>query len=164
MTGVVCALGLGSNMGDMAANLRAALITLDSHEKIKVLSASSLYKTPPWGETEQPWFLNAACLIHTSLAPLDLLRVLKSTEQKIGRQARYRWGPREIDLDILNYGDLQMTHEALTLPHAQLFNRGFVLIPLAEIAPDRHIAGRSILAESATCDSTGIEKMHSFWP
>ena len=158
------AFGLGSNVGDMVGNLRSALDQLNAHPEIAITKASLAYRTPPWGETDQPWFLNACALGQTSLDPHDLLQVLKSTEQAIGRQARYRWGPREIDIDILLYDDLFLESEVLTLPHASMLERGFVMVPLAEIAPDHIIKGQLVKEAAQKTDTQGIEPLLPFWP
>ena len=127
-------LGLGSNLGDRLAHLRAALKALEPAYHIERLS--SVYETAPQLVTDQPAFYNLVCAGRTSLTPADMLRFLKELEARLGRQWRYRYGPREIDLDILLYGDLIMETEDLTIPHPRLAERAFVLVPLAEIAPD----------------------------
>ena len=127
-------LGLGSNLGDRLAHLRAALEALEPAYHIERLS--SVYETAPQLVTDQPAFYNLVCAGRTSLTPHDLLRLLKELEARLGRQSRYRYGPREIDLDILLYGDLVLETEDLTIPHPRLAERAFVLVPLAEIAPD----------------------------
>jgi 2-amino-4-hydroxy-6-hydroxymethyldihydropteridine diphosphokinase len=127
-------LGLGSNMGDRLAHLRAAVEALEPAYQIERLS--SAYETAPQLVTDQPAFYNLVCAGRTSLTPQDLLRFLKTLEARLGRQLRYRYGPREIDLDILLYGNLVLATEDLTIPHPRLAERAFVLVPLAEIAPD----------------------------
>lgn len=130
-------LGLGSNVGDRAGHLHQALADL---AKIgKVTAVSSLYETVPWGRREQPPFLNAACRMCTALPPEALLQALQGIEAAMGRQRLERWGPRTIDLDILFYDDLVIETAQLIIPHPLLAERAFVLVPLAEIAPDyRH--------------------------
>jgi len=153
-------IGFGSNLGDSAESVRTAVSCLSSHRDIKLLRVSHLYRTPPWGETEQPWFLNACALITTTLQPIDLLTVCKGCESKIGRQATYRWGPREIDIDILTFSNERIDSEALTIPHRDLMNRAFVLVPLAEIVPDLTPTdgGPSIAEAAAAIERTGIDK------
>lgn len=125
--------GLGSNVGDAAATIRAAFERLAG---LGTLTAtSSLYRTKAWGVTEQPDFVNAAALLQTALAPHDLLRELKTIERELGRVQTFRWGPRVIDLDILAYDDLELHDAELTIPHARLRERAFALAPLAEIDP-----------------------------
>jgi len=124
-------IGIGSNVGDAAANVRAAFDALAAAGT--VTARSSLYRTKAWGVTDQADFYNAAALLETALAPHDLLRALKSIEEQMGRTATYRWGPRVIDLDILAYDDIELHEAGLTIPHAYLHERAFVLAPLAEI-------------------------------
>jgi len=125
-------LGLGTNLGDRSANLRAAL---DALATIGTIAARShVWETAPLYVTDQPAFLNMAAALDTALAPRDLLARLKALEDELGRVASVRYGPRLIDLDILLHGDVVMEDEALTLPHARLHERHFALAPLAEIA------------------------------
>lgn len=138
------ALGLGSNMGDRAGHLTGAVEALSKLDSVEVISVSSIWETPPWGIEDQPHFLNACVLIETILPPGDLLDACLALERAHGRERRQRWGPRTLDIDLLFYGDTQMTTDRLTLPHPQLMDRAFVLAPLAEIAPDKVIAGRTV--------------------
>ena len=131
----VAYIGLGSNMGDKVANLKKAVLELGKVPGNKVLAVSSFYKTEPVGGVEQDWFVNAAAEIETSLTPRELLNKLLYIEKNLGRVRDARWGPRVIDLDILLYDDLVMDEEGLSIPHPYLHERGFVLVPLAEIAP-----------------------------
>jgi len=130
-------LGLGANLGDREANMRAALTALS--RKVRITAVSSLYETEPVGQP-QPMFLNAAAAIETDMAPAELLGILWSIERDLGRERmRERDAPRTIDLDILLYGALRLNSSRLTIPHTRLAERAFVLIPLAEIAGDaRH--------------------------
>jgi 2-amino-4-hydroxy-6-hydroxymethyldihydropteridine diphosphokinase len=127
------AIGLGSNLGDAAANVEAGILALAAFGRVE--ARSSLYRSAPWGEVAQPDFVNAAALLVTELTPRALLAALKACEGELGRVASYRWGPRSIDLDILTYGDLRIDEPDLTVPHARLFERAFALAPLAEIEP-----------------------------
>ena len=127
------AIGLGSNVGDACANLERAIVALA--EAGTVVSRSSFYRTKAWGETAQPDFINAALLLDTALAPVQLLHALKAIEARLGRVPTYRWGPRVIDLDILTYGDERIETPELTIPHARLTQRAFALVPLCEIDP-----------------------------
>ena len=129
-------IGLGSNIGDRLAHIQNAIHTLSKTEGITIQKISSVYKTDPVGYEAQAQFLNGVAAIQTHLPPLSLLHTLKNIETAIGRQHRIRWGPREIDLDILTYGDLCLQTEKLVIPHPEMHRRRFVLVPLAEIAPD----------------------------
>ena len=132
--------GLGSNVGDRLGNLRAAVRALDGHDSIAVVAASGVYETDPVGP-EQPDFLNALVEIETDLAAEELLRILREIESQLGRIVRERWGPREIDLDLLVYGDAHIETDDLVVPHPQIATRAFVLVPLVEIAPVLDIPG-----------------------
>lgn len=125
-------LGLGSNLGDRREQLRAALRALSEHGVV-VEAASSLYESDPMYEVDQPPFLNAVVAAQTELLPEELLRAAKDVEGQLGRQPRARNGPRELDIDILMYGDRQLDTPELTLPHPRMHERPFVLIPLAEL-------------------------------
>jgi 2-amino-4-hydroxy-6-hydroxymethyldihydropteridine diphosphokinase len=129
-------IGLGSNLGDRVAYLEDARRVLSGSPGITLAGSSSLYETEPVGYTEQGWFLNQVAEVATSLGPWELLRVLQGIEQALGRQRLIRWGPRVIDLDLLLYGNAILTDPDLTVPHPRMYERGFVLAPLAEIAPD----------------------------
>ena len=135
---VTAYLGLGSNLGDRNANLRAAIALLSDLKALTVVATSSIYETAPWGYTDQPDFLNCAVEIETQLAPTELLRRIERVEREVGRTPTWRYGPRLIDVDILLYDDLclQLSEPDLTIPHPRMDQRAFVLIPLAEIAGD----------------------------
>ena len=135
------ALALGSNVGDKANNLRRALRAIGSEPGIELTAVSRFYRTAPWGKTDQDWFVNACALARTNLKPEALLERVKRLEVELGREPTERWGPRVIDIDLIAYGDVALRTERLTLPHPELFNRAFVLAPLAEIAPDLVIGG-----------------------
>lgn len=128
-------LGLGSNLGERAENLRRALTSL--HRTGEVKKVSSLYETEPLGVQTQPGFLNAVAQLETSLVPRALLGELKRIERELGRSpGGIRWGPRVMDLDILSFDDQILTEEGLTIPHPEMERRRFVLEPLNEIAPE----------------------------
>ena len=124
---------LGSNLGDREENLRNALKHLEAND-VRVVKVSTFIETEPYGVTDQPGFVNAVCQVETELAPLELLRLLLKIELEMGRVRLRRWGERNIDLDLLLYEDACMVSEELTLPHPDMQNRDFVLLPLAEIA------------------------------
>ncbi len=129
-------IGLGSNIGDRAENLKRAIDFLKTKEGFEVKKGSSYYETKPVGFKEQGWFLNAVVEVETSLSPEGILRVCQEIEDEMGRKRGVRWGPRIIDLDILLYGDSIIDREDLKIPHPLMHNRKFVLVPLVEIAPE----------------------------
>lgn len=137
--------GLGGNVGDPAAKIRAALAELERRGAMAVAAVSRLYRTAPWGGVAQADFCNACAIGATRLAPHELLDAVKRIERDLGRVDTVRWGPRVIDIDILYYGDAAFSDERLTLPHKEILRRAFVLTPLAEIAPDRLIGGVKVL-------------------
>lgn len=153
-------LGLGSNIGDKPGNIRRALALLEERGIVRLTAISSIYRTPPWGYLEQDFFANACALGETRLAPLDLLAATNAIEADMGRETTIRWGPRLIDIDILFHGDAPFENEQLHLPHKNLFERAFVLTPLAEIAPHLRLSGRSVLEAAARFSQEPIEK----WP
>ena len=132
---ITCYIGLGSNMGDRLGHLRHAVFLLEATDGIELVTESSVYETEPVGP-EQPDFLNAVIEVRTTLSARELLKRLKEIEAEIGRTPSERWGPREIDLDLLTYGRERIEDEDLTVPHPRMGERAFVLVPLAEIAPD----------------------------
>jgi dihydropteroate synthase len=134
-------LALGGNVGDKAASLRRSLRAIAGEPGIELTAVSRLYRTAPWGKIDQDWFVNACALGRTSLKPQALLERVKALEVELGREPTERWGPRVIDIDLIAYDDITLKTERLTLPHPELFSRAFVLVPLAEIAPDLVIAG-----------------------
>ena len=152
-------LGLGSNLGDKRQLIQEAAFALDSHKKINLLKSSSLYETEPVGYKEQDSFINAVLKIETSLDPYALLECCLSIEKKMGRCRNRRWGPRRIDIDILLYQGFRSEDKHLTLPHPRMLERGFVLVPLVEIAPDLRVENVTI-AELAQ-NSNGVEKLIS---
>lgn len=156
-----CALGLGGNVGDVATTIARALAMLEEAPGCTVLAVSSLYRTPPWGRTDQAPFLNACALVRTELSPRDVLRLCLETERRLKRDRTTgeRWGPRTIDIDMLTYGDEALEEDDLILPHPRMAERGFVLLPLAEIAPELEIAGGRIAEWLSRADTTGIEKL-----
>ncbi len=151
-------LALGGNVGDKVASLRRALRAIAGEPGIELSAVSRFYRTPPWGKTDQDWFVNACALGWTTLSPKTLLGRLKTLEVELGRAPGERWGPRVIDLDLIAYDDVSLKTEQLTLPHPELFNRAFVLVPLAEIAPDLKIAGVRIgeAAGRLTAEAEGV--------
>jgi 2-amino-4-hydroxy-6-hydroxymethyldihydropteridine diphosphokinase len=152
-------LGLGSNLGDKHANIHAALRHLTRAGDIQILRTSRLYRTAPWGDVDQDWFLNACVAVGTDLPPLDLLGRCLDAEAAVGRvrdDAR-RWGPRVVDIDLLLYGNVSLDDPRLTLPHPRILERAFVLIPLADIAPDVQVGEVRIADAARGIASDGIE-------
>lgn len=150
-------LGLGGNIGDPVRNMALALKALDQRDDCSLCKVSRLYKTPPWGKTDQAWFFNSCAEITTSLEPLALLQACLETEKSLKRVRMERWGPRSIDIDILAMDGLTLTGERLTLPHPRMTGRGFVLVPLNDIAPGIVIDGKTVNEWMALSDQTGIE-------
>jgi len=127
-------LALGTNLGDRLENIQAALVAL--YPDVQVSAESPIYETPPWGYLDQPDFLNQVLMGETDLEPLELIRYLKQLEADLGRLPGVRYGPRQIDLDILFFNELILETPELTIPHPRLAERAFVLVPLADLAPD----------------------------
>ena len=154
-------IALGGNVGDVRATFQKAIANICGMAQAALLSRSSDYATPPWGEEEQARFVNACIEIETRLDPHALLFVLHKVERKFGREREkeQRWGPRTLDLDLIAYDDVRIDKPELTLPHPRLFERAFVLVPLAEIAPDRLIAGRRVTEALARVSVEGIERL-----
>ncbi|WP_051614823.1 2-amino-4-hydroxy-6-hydroxymethyldihydropteridine diphosphokinase [Hyphomonas chukchiensis] len=149
------ALGLGSNMGDRVDHLVTALRAIESIPGCFRVRSSSVYRTRPWGKTDQDDFLNLCALIETDLAPLDLLAAVKGIERDLGRVERERWGPREIDIDILTMDGVTLESDVLTLPHARINERLFVLMPLAEIAPGLVVNGVPVKETARALEAAG---------
>jgi 2-amino-4-hydroxy-6-hydroxymethyldihydropteridine diphosphokinase len=156
-------IALGGNLGDARETLARAIAMLCESGEVRLLARSSDYQTPPWGVEDQPPFVNLCIAVDTTLAAQALLARAHAIEHAFGRdRAReQRWGPRTLDIDILSYDDLVLNEPELTLPHPRLFERAFVLVPLAEIAPDLLIAGIRVRDALARIDSSGIEKLPS---
>jgi 2-amino-4-hydroxy-6-hydroxymethyldihydropteridine diphosphokinase len=154
-------IALGGNVGDARATIERAVEMLRAVPGLRLLARSSDYRTPPWGVTDQPPFVNAVISVETTLLPQELLTRAQNIERALGRDRTHerRWGPRPIDIDILAYDDIAVETPDLTLPHPRLFERAFVLVPLAEIAPDCIIAGRHVRDALARLDLGGIEKL-----
>jgi 2-amino-4-hydroxy-6-hydroxymethyldihydropteridine diphosphokinase len=154
-------LALGGNVGDSRVVLDRAVTLLCERGDIALNARSADYLTPPWGFKYQAPFINLALVVETSLSPRDLLARCQAVELQLGRDRAHekRWGPRTADVDIIAYGDLEIDELGLTLPHPRLFERAFVLRPLAEIAPDRVIAGKTVREALAAIDTAGIKRL-----
>lgn len=153
-------LGLGGNIGDVPHNMAKALRKLIETPDNKLLDISSLYKTPPWGNVDQPWFYNSCALIHTRLDPQSFLDQCLKVELSLKRERLERWGPRTIDLDILSFEGVEyFKSDSLTLPHPRISERCFVLLPLVEIAPDLKIGVHKVCDLIKKCVNEDIEKV-----
>jgi 2-amino-4-hydroxy-6-hydroxymethyldihydropteridine diphosphokinase len=150
-------LGLGGNIGDPVAAMSEALRRLDATPGCAVTGVSRLYRTPPWGKTDQAWFFNAAAAVETTVAPHALLDLCLELERAMKRVRAERWGPRTLDIDILAYDGLTLADGRLTLPHPRMHERAFVLMPLADIAPELDLSGRLVSDWLAWADKAGIE-------
>ena len=154
-------LALGGNVGNSRLILDRAVRLFCDGKAVRLMARSSDYRTPPWGFKYQPPFINLCIAVETVLKPRELLERAQGIELQLGRDRAHekRWGPRTADIDIITYDDLTVDELGLTLPHPQLFERAFVLLPLAEIAPDKIIAGRKVSAAAAAIDAAGIERL-----
>jgi 2-amino-4-hydroxy-6-hydroxymethyldihydropteridine diphosphokinase len=154
-------IALGGNVGDVRSTFDQAIALLCDGRAVRLKARSSDYRTPPWGVTDQPPYVNAVIAVVTSLNPHQLLARGQECERALGRDRaqEQRWGPRTIDIDLLAFDDVVLDDPGLTLPHPRLFERGFVLVPLAEIAPDREIGGVIVRDALARVDTSGIAKL-----
>ena len=152
-------LGLGSNLGDRRAHLARAVERLNAARGLRVVAVSPIYVTAPVGLADQPDFYNAAVEVLTEQGPGELLDTCQGIEAEFGRVRTVRWGPRTIDLDLLLYADRRTHGGRLLLPHPRMRERAFVLIPLAQIAPDLVLDGRTIAAWAAGIDATGVRRL-----
>lgn len=159
---VTAYIGLGGNVGDVIENMRTALRSLNANNQITMKSISHVYKTPPWGKEDQDWFLNACTSLQTSLSAQELLAVCLEAELHLKRTRNIRWGPRTIDLDILFFGGQHIAEDNLQVPHPRMHERAFVLKPMADIAPDLSLRGKTIsqwLQEIETGEIRKIDKV-----
>jgi len=154
-------LALGGNVGDSRIILDRAVTLLCDGKQVRLTARSSDYKTPPWGFKYQPPFINLCIAVETTLGARDLLARAQEVERALGRDRAHekRWGPRTADIDIIAYDALTIDDLRLTVPHPRLFERAFVLLPLAEIAPDLIIDGKKVREAAAAVDSAGIERL-----
>lgn len=152
------ALSLGGNIGDVRVTIADALRHLEA-AGVRVVARSSDYRTRPWGKTDQPDFTNVSAVVETVHPPLKLLGICLDVERQLGRVRHERWGPRLIDIDLIAYDNVRMDTPELTLPHRHAHERGFVLIPLAEIAPDLLIGDRTVAELAARFANDPIEKL-----
>ena len=153
-------LALGANLGNREASLHLARASLAP--QVRILAASSIYETAPWGYLEQPPFLNQVLQVETGLSPIDLLAHLKQIEEYMSRKPNFHYGPRLIDLDILFYHDQVVNLDGLVIPHPHLAERAFILVPLADLAPDLHhpISGQTVSELLASIGRDGVALYH----
>jgi 2-amino-4-hydroxy-6-hydroxymethyldihydropteridine diphosphokinase len=151
----------GGNLGDVRDTLDRAVAAFCDGKEVRLLSRSSDYRTPPWGVEDQPPFINLAIAVETRLTPHALLARAQAVEHALGRERgkERRWGPRPVDIDLIAYDDVALETPDLTLPHPRLFERAFVLVPLAEIAPERLIRGSRVRDALARVAADGIERL-----
>lgn len=154
-------IGLGGNVGDVRTTLAKAVAAFCDGGTVRLLARSSDYETPPWGVTDQPPFVNLALRVETELLPRDLLKRALAVEAGLGRDRATgrRWGPRPVDIDILAYGDTRLDEPDLHVPHPRMTERAFVLVPLAEIAPDWLLEGRTIAEWVGGIDTAGVKRL-----
>lgn len=162
---IEAALCLGANLGDREGAIRQALALWTAPPDTRLRACSGIYDTPPWGDPDQPRFLNACALVETALTPQAALARCLEVEKTLGRarEKTRRWGPRAIDVDLLFHGESRLDEPGLTLPHPRMFARAFVMIPLAEIAPDRRIDGRRVAEAAAALDGAGVVRIADPW-
>lgn len=151
-------IGLGSNLGDRVANLQRAIEGLAAND-IEVVKTSSFYDTDPVGVTDQPNFLNGACEVSTDLTAAELVVALRNIEEDVGRKPSRRWGPREIDLDLLLYGDENIDTEVVVVPHPELTKRAFVLVPLLELDALLELPTGESLSAFCEREPTGVRRV-----
>jgi len=152
-------LSLGSNIGEKRLHLEKAIDILKNSEGIQVTSVSAFYETDPWGYEDQEAFLNIVAGVETDLTPEELLKRCQYVETELKRVRLIHWGPRTIDVDILTFEEYTSQSVELTVPHPRMTERGFVLVPLAELAPDLIVNGKTISDWLGEVDQTGIRKI-----
>jgi 2-amino-4-hydroxy-6-hydroxymethyldihydropteridine diphosphokinase len=151
----------GGNVGDVRHTLDRSIAEFCDGNRVRLLARSADYRTPPWGIEDQPAFVNLCIAVETALPPRDLLARAQAVERALGRERgkERRWGPRPVDIDLIAYDDLALDEPDLQLPHPRLFERAFVLVPLAEIAPEKIIAGIRVRDALAQVETRGVEKL-----
>ncbi len=149
-------LSVGSNLGDPPEHLHAALDRLRARGHLLIDALSDIYRTKPWGPIAQGDFANLCLIGRTDLPPLALLTEVKGIEAEVGRRPGLRWGPRIVDIDIITFGDLRMADDRLTLPHPRAGERSFVMVPLAQIAPDLEWEGTTVGERAAALHDSSV--------
>lgn len=150
------AIGLGSNVGDKVANIARAIELLTADGAVKLIARSKLYRSAPWGVTDQDWFVNAAITVATEVSVQELLGRAQAVENEMGRVRLRHWGPRVIDVDILTYKGRNIDETNLKVPHPLIGERGFVLKPLKDVAPEVRVGGKSIDEALAKLDASDV--------
>lgn len=150
------AIGLGSNVGDTRANIARAITLLTADGAVRLVARSRDYRSAPWGVLEQDWFVNAVITVATDVSARELLERCQRVENDMGRVRLQKWGPRLIDVDVLTYKDLIIDEPDLKVPHPLIAERGFVVVPLKEIAPDVVISGCSLEEMQARLDTSDL--------
>lgn len=153
------AIGLGSNVGDKRANIARAIALLTADGAVRVVARSRDYRSAPWGVLEQDWFVNAVITVATALTAQQLLERCQRVENEMGRVRKQKWGPRLIDVDVLTYRDQLIDEPDLKVPHPLIAERGFVVVPLKEVAPDLTIRGQSLDAMENNLDTSDLVVM-----
>lgn len=150
-------ISLGSNIGDKAGNIARAISLLTRDGAIALASRSSDYRTPPWGNADQDWFVNACITVRTKLAAREVLARCQDVERDMKRVREIHWGPRVIDLDVIWYRDQTIDEPDYVVPHPRTLERAFVLVPLAEIAPDLVLNGHTVATHLSRLERSGVE-------
>ena len=153
------AIGLGSNVGDKRANIARAVSLLTSDGDIRLVARSRDYRSAPWGVLEQDWFVNAVITVSTALSARQLLQRCQRVENEMGRVRLRKWGPRLIDVDVLTYRDQVIDEPDLKVPHPLIAERGFVVVPLKEVAPSLSIRGQSLDQMLERLDKADLEAL-----
>lgn len=152
-------LGLGSNIGDRVGNIEDAIARLTADGVVKLVARSRYYRTAPWGVTDQDWFVNACIAIKADVSARELLARCQAVENGMARVRTQRWGPRNIDVDILTFRDQKIGEPDLVVPHPRIAERAFVLVPLKDVAPDVRIDGASIDEMLSRVDASDVQPL-----
>jgi 2-amino-4-hydroxy-6-hydroxymethyldihydropteridine diphosphokinase len=152
-------LGLGSNVGDSVRNIEEAIERLTADGAVRLVAQSRFYRTAPWGVTEQDWFVNVCVTIKTDVSARELLVRCQAVENAMARVRTRRWGPRNIDVDILTFRNRKIDEPDLVVPHPRIAERAFVLVPLKEVAPNLTIGGMSIDQMLSKLDASDVEPL-----
>jgi 2-amino-4-hydroxy-6-hydroxymethyldihydropteridine diphosphokinase len=149
--------GFGSNVGDKIANIETAMTELEASGLVHTVQRSSMYRTAPWGDLDQDWFINACAVGRSQASAQQLLQCCQNIERGMGRLRTRRWGPRNIDVDILFYDDQRVEQADLRLPHPELLHRPFVLVPLLEIRPKLVLFGVKLIDALASLERGDVQ-------